>query len=66
MIKLFANLNTTSSVGVLTRLNDPKVLAKLGIGVKNGLFVLICIAVKLLEFEELRVIEPFFNVEGDR
>ena len=36
VVKVLADLNTTSSVGVLTRLHDPKVLTELGQLVEDG------------------------------
>jgi len=64
VIELFAHLNTTTSICVLTWFYYPQVLAKLWLIVKNGFFVwILSIMEQLLELQEGWVVETFLDVE---
>ena len=56
VIKIFAHLYSTAPVGVLSRLDDPQLLSKLGQLVKNcGLARIRSVVIELLELKELRI-----------
>lgn len=66
VIKLFAHVDAAAAVRVLARLNDPDLLAELGVVVEDGLLALVRVVIELLKLKELRVVEAFFDVEGQR
>ena len=66
MIQIFADLNTTAPVGVLTWLDDPELLAKLWQLIKDSRFVGISgIIIELLKLQELRIIQPLLDVVSE-
>jgi hypothetical protein len=67
VIKIFAHLYSTAPVGVLSRLDDPQLLSKLGQLVKNcGLARIRSVVIELLELEELRIAQTLLDMESKR
>ena len=66
VVKISAYLNATAPVSVLTRLDNPQVLAKLWPVVKNGaLVMLLSVMEELFKLEPLSVVQALFDVEGE-
>lgn len=55
LIKVFANSNSATSVGVFAWLDDPEVASELGVLVKHGLSASISLIVNVFKLNELRV-----------
>ena len=67
VIKLLAHLNAATSIRILSWLHNPKVLAELWKLVQHCFLVWICsIFVQLLKFQELGIVQSFFDVESER
>jgi hypothetical protein len=65
LVQVLAHLNTEPSVCVLSWLHYPQSLAEFGHFIKYGSFIwILTFMVELLEFEELRIIESFLDMEG--
>lgn len=67
MVDVLAYLYTAATIGVFAWLDDPQLLSKFRHGVQYSIFIwILCFVVKLLELDELRVVEAFLDVEGER
>ena len=60
VVEVTADLDTTASVGVLARLDDPKIVAVAGILLKN--FVVRGVVVRLNKLQELSIALTLLNV----
>lgn len=66
MVDVATDLDTAASIGVLTWLDDPEGLSEFRGLVKDCRFVwVLCVVVELFELQELRIVEPLFDMVSE-
>lgn len=66
VVDVATDLDTAASIGVLTWLDDPEGLSEFRGLVKDCRFVwVLCVVVELFELQELRIVEPLFDMVSE-